>query len=305
MVTSCFSEDNPVLDPTTKAVISYSGNHTLAPSDVSVDWKDAQPVHCIDLDDSLLVPALPKLPPGATKMWRLDYSFGIGAYQLDRAKFNGTTWSPLANTTTLIKAVDGLKGETAAGAASTNTSSTWAVEGPVGSFGSDQFVVGVSSGGDKEVDVVDILLYSLDEGSHPFHLHGHNFVRPPLAFSPSFFTFPLFLYFKHARLLLALTAHKQQTVDLTERRRILQLDQLPRQHLPGGVARQRPRTRPRHLHPAAVFVDADPFRGRQPRAVGLPLPHRVAHGGWSNDAVYEPRRCAQDGGGSGGCEGVV
>jgi hypothetical protein len=225
MVTSCFSEDNPVLDSTTKAVISYSGNRTLAPSDASVDWKDAQPVHCIDLDDSLLVPALPKLPPGATKMWRLDYSFGIGAYQLDRAKFNGTTWSPLANTTTLIKAVDGLKGETAAGAASTNTSSTWAVEGPVGSFGSDQFVVGVSN---KEVDVVDILLYSLDEGSHPFHLHGHNFVRPPLAFSPPFFTFPLFLHFKHARLLISTNRATNNTVDLAARRGILQLDQLLR-----------------------------------------------------------------------------
>ena len=184
MVTSCFSDDNSVLDPTTKAVISYSGNHTLAPSDASVDWADAQPVHCIDLDDSLLVPTLAKPPPGATKMWRLDFSFGIGAYQLDRAKVNGTTWSPLANTTTLIKAVDGLKGETAARASSTNTStSSWAVEGSVGSFGSNQFVVGVSNDGDNQVDVVDILLYSLDEGSHPFHLHGHTFVHSPFSLS--------------------------------------------------------------------------------------------------------------------------
>ncbi len=186
MVTSCFSDDNNVLDPTTKAVISYSGNHTLAPSDASLDWADAQPVHCIDLDDSLLTPILAKPPPGATKMWRVDFSFGIGAYQLDRAKVNGTTWSPLANTTTLIKAVDGLKGETATGVASTNTStstSTWAVEGTVGSFGSNQFVVGVSNEGGSQVDVVDILVYSLDEGSHPFHLHGHTFVRSPYFLS--------------------------------------------------------------------------------------------------------------------------
>ena len=165
MVTSCFSDDNPVLDSTTKAVISYSGNRTLAPSDASVDWADAQPVHCIDLDDSQLVPAVSKKPPGATKMWRLDFSFGIGAGQLDRAMFNGTTWSPLANTTTLIQAVDGVKG---AGR------DTWAVDGLVEPFGPGQFVVGVSN---DHVDVVDVLIYSLDEGSHPFHLHGHSFVR--------------------------------------------------------------------------------------------------------------------------------
>ncbi|SPQ18182.1 018d7d51-946b-47ca-b38e-41bb42f0dc64 [Thermothielavioides terrestris] len=177
MITSCFTGNNPVLDTTTKAVISYSGNSTVVPSDdASVDWTDAIPIHCIDLDASTLVPTIPDPPPAATKMWRLDFSFGIGAYQLDRAKFNGTSWSVLDNTTTLIQAVDGLAAGQAQGSSTSSSSSSaskWAVDGPVGAFGSNQFVVGLSANG--SIDVVDILLYSLDEGSHPFHLHGHTF----------------------------------------------------------------------------------------------------------------------------------
>ena len=109
-------------------------------------------------------------PPPATKMWRVDFSFGIGAYQLDYAKVNGTTWAALPDTTTLQVASAGL----AAG-----NVSTWAVDGHVDAFQGDQFVLGVAN---TQAEVVDILLYSLDEGAHPFHLHGHSFVSRP---SPS------------------------------------------------------------------------------------------------------------------------
>lgn len=191
MMTNCFTGDNPVLDPTTKAVISYSGgnNTVLMPSEASVDWTDALPTHCIDLDESNLVPATQDAPPGATKMWRIDFSFGIGAYQLDRAKVNGTSWSALHNTTTLLQAIDGLSGSSGSGGShkteassnSNSSSNSWAVDGPIEAFAPDQFVVGVSTtNNNNQVDVVDILLYSLDEGSHPFHLHGHNLVCPLL-----------------------------------------------------------------------------------------------------------------------------
>ncbi|KAK1752643.1 multicopper like protein [Echria macrotheca] len=166
MVTFCFTGTSPVLDPTTKAVISYSGNATILPSESSVDWSDPRLTICQDLDESKLVPAVEKSPPPATTLWRIDFSFGIGDHQLDRAKVNGTIWSPLINTTTLISAVDGLSGK------ANGNASAWAVDGQVSSFSADQFVVGVSA---EAVEVVDILLYSLDEGSHPFHLHGHQF----------------------------------------------------------------------------------------------------------------------------------
>lgn len=173
MVTACFTGDNPVLDPTTKAVVSYSGNITIMPSDLSIGWSDTSLTICQDLDENKLVPSVQMPPPPASAIWRIDFSFGIGAYQLDRAKVNGTSWSPLGNTTTLIEAVDGLKGKGAGPGVNVNNPNVWAVSGLVEAFDSDQFVVGLSS---DKVEVVDILLYSLDEGSHPFHLHGHQFV---------------------------------------------------------------------------------------------------------------------------------
>ncbi len=164
MVTLCFTGNNNVLDPTTKAVISYTGNNTVTPTNASIDWRDAYPVRCKDLDPTQLVPSIPSPPPPATRFYRIDFSFGIGAYQMDYAKVNGTTWAPLTNTSTLMETVDGLNSATAA---------SWASLGLSNTFASNQFVVGLSN---DTVEVVDILLYSLDEGSHPFHLHGHDFV---------------------------------------------------------------------------------------------------------------------------------
>jgi len=164
MIEWCFTGKNRVLDPTTKAVIVYSDHSATIPSESSRDWADAHPDECTDLDEKALVPALAMRPPPATTFHRIDFSFGIGANQMDYAKVNGTTWAPLANSTTLVDAVDGLNSAQA---------TAWAGKGVVGTFGANQFVVGVSSG---TVDVIDILLYSLDEGGHPFHLHGHEFV---------------------------------------------------------------------------------------------------------------------------------
>lgn len=182
MVTACFTGNNPVLDPTTLGVVSYGENNTVAPiGNYSVDWKDAYDVVCQDLDPTLLVPALRAVPPPATTLYRVDFSFGIGAYQLDYAKVNGTTWAPMGNTTTLMEAVDGL-GEGQDGG-------KFGVMGQVGAFQSNQFVVGLSN---SSVEVVDVLLYSLDEGSHPFHLHGHQFVSlSPPKYSPSRMSFLL------------------------------------------------------------------------------------------------------------------
>jgi FtsP/CotA-like multicopper oxidase with cupredoxin domain len=167
MNTFCMS-DNDILDPTTRAVLTYDEGaktmNTTAPGNLSVDWGDAVAVVCKDLDTGELVPSVPVRPPPATKMMRVDFSFSIGDYELDLAKVNGTTWAPLQNTTTLLEATSGL---------ATGNASTWDHDDQIGAFESNQYVLGVSSHG---VEVVDILLYSLNEGSHPFHLHGHSFV---------------------------------------------------------------------------------------------------------------------------------
>jgi len=163
MVSFCFTGTNPVLNPNTYAVVAYSGSNATAPSNASVDWRDAYPVQCMDLDDSDLIPSTEISPPPATAMYRIDFAFGEGADQREYAYVNGTTWLPLGNTTTLMAAANGLNGPQVG---------SWGNNGTVGAFQGNQFVVGLSS---EAVEVVDILLYSLDEGAHPFHLHGHQF----------------------------------------------------------------------------------------------------------------------------------
>lgn len=165
MITFCFTGHNDVLDTTTKAVVSYSGSVTTAPDDrLSVDWLDAELTECQDLQASALVPLDVIRPPPATTFWRVDFAFQIGAQQLDRAQINGTSWHPLVNSTTLQESVMSVQGPNV---------SVWDMGGRVSAFQSDQFVLGVSPTG---VEVVDVLIYSLDEGAHPFHLHGHAFV---------------------------------------------------------------------------------------------------------------------------------
>ncbi len=166
MITSCFTGTNPVLDSSLKAIISYSGNETIIPSPDSMDWASTISVSCHDLNETDLIPMIYSPPPPADTVYRVDFSFNIGAYALDRALVNGTSWSPLTNTTTLIQATDGMNSA---------HSSSWELDGTVGAFDDGQFVLGVGS---KGIETVDIVLYSLDEGSHPFHLHGHIFVSP-------------------------------------------------------------------------------------------------------------------------------
>ncbi|KAF8864554.1 hypothetical protein BDZ45DRAFT_797233 [Acephala macrosclerotiorum] len=160
----CFSDDNPVLDPDVLALISYS-NTTAEPTN-SVDWTDVLGVVCEDLNTTLLVPLVPASPPKQNLTYQLDISFQIGAYALDRAYINSTTWTP-STTPTLNQAI------TALSSTNTSLSSQFSASGldttlfaPSGS----QFVLSIPS-----IAVVDILLNSLDEGAHPFHLHGHQF----------------------------------------------------------------------------------------------------------------------------------
>ncbi|KAE8443950.1 hypothetical protein EG329_001174 [Mollisiaceae sp. DMI_Dod_QoI] len=160
----CFSADSPVLDPDVLALITYT-NTTAEPTN-SADWADVQDVVCKDLNTTLLVPLNPISPPKNDLMYQLDVSFQIGAYALDKAYINSTTWIS-STAPTLNQAI------TALGSSNTTLSSSFSTSGldttlfsPSGS----QFVLSVPS-----IATVDILLNNLDEGAHPFHLHGHQF----------------------------------------------------------------------------------------------------------------------------------
>ena len=167
MIAACFGASNPVLDLATKAVISYSGNATTAPTNKSQDWSSVVPEECVDLQESDLIPSIYDPPPPADTVFQASFSFNTGPSLVDIAIINGTSWTAMQNQSTLIQAVNGL---------SSGNVSAWSVQGAIPAFENNQFVVGVGKGG---YEVVDVLLYSEDDGAHPFHLHGHKFVSLP------------------------------------------------------------------------------------------------------------------------------
>ena len=157
MNTFCFSADNPVLDPDVRALLTYT-NNTNEPTN-SADWSTALDLVCEDLSPSSLVPAVATQAPTADHAYEAGFSFEIGAYALDRATVNGTSWVA-ATIPTLNQAVAGLHAD----------NSTFNAAGLSSAFTASQFVIDVPS-----YAVIDLLVNSLDEGAHPFHLHGHQF----------------------------------------------------------------------------------------------------------------------------------
>jgi FtsP/CotA-like multicopper oxidase with cupredoxin domain len=154
----CFSSDSPVLDPDIRALISYT-NSTSEPTE-SVDWLDALDLICEDLSPSSLSPLSPVQAPDKDTTYEIAVSFQIGAYALDKAYINSTTWTA-AKAPTLNQAVAGLQADntkfnTAGLSSAYDTSS--------------QFVIDIPT-----YQVIDLLINNLDEGAHPFHLHGHQF----------------------------------------------------------------------------------------------------------------------------------
>jgi FtsP/CotA-like multicopper oxidase with cupredoxin domain len=158
--TFCFGDENaPVLDPNVLALLSYT-NTTYEPLvSESVDWSTALELQCEDLNITNLVPLVPQDAPAADHAYSIDVSFQIGDYALDKAYINSTTWVP-DTIPTLNQALTGIHANNA----------TFFASGQSSAFNSSQFVLAV-----PELRVVDLLINNLDEGSHPFHLHGYQF----------------------------------------------------------------------------------------------------------------------------------
>lgn len=159
MSTDCFRTHNPVLNPSVVALLSYTNTNSTPTA--STDWTDAYPLVCKDLNSTLLAPSTVKPAPRPDVLYSFVTNFQIGSYALDRGFFNSTTWMP-ANPPTLNQALTGLQNASTAIAFSTSGVST--------GFSSNQLVVSIPS-----VQVVDLLVTNLDDGAHPFHLHGHSF----------------------------------------------------------------------------------------------------------------------------------
>jgi FtsP/CotA-like multicopper oxidase with cupredoxin domain len=156
---NCFAGSTDSLDPNVKALITYT-NTTSAPTN-SVDWDDALDIVCQDLNNTLLVPSDIQQAPPADVLYQVSFSFGIRDNALDRAYINGTSWSANIENPTLNQAVSGLQ------ASNVNFTKVGVVSS---AYSSNQLVISLPT-----VQVVDILIQNFDDGSHPFHLHGHVF----------------------------------------------------------------------------------------------------------------------------------
>jgi FtsP/CotA-like multicopper oxidase with cupredoxin domain len=158
MNTDCFSDDNsPILDPDVRALLTYT-NTTYEPTE-SADWSSQLDQVCQDLAVSGMVPLVAAPAPAPDTAYTFDVSFQTGAYALTKAYVNSTTWAA-SKVPTLHQAVAGLH-------AGNNTFNT---AGLSSAYDTSQFVIDIPS-----YQVVDVLINSLDEGAHPFHLHGHQF----------------------------------------------------------------------------------------------------------------------------------
>lgn len=151
MNTNCFNTPNPALNPSIQAIIRYEGAaSTQAPN--SVDWSSSAWVAvCVDLTLDMLKPYTPVPVPAADVSYHIDISFQtISKDHVNMGYMNQTSWRPLMNDSTLFQSQRGISAFDA--------------------VSSSQFVIPLNN-----TNGVQLVLNNLDEGSHPFHFHGHVF----------------------------------------------------------------------------------------------------------------------------------
>ncbi|KAF9941682.1 hypothetical protein BGZ75_002844 [Mortierella antarctica] len=148
MNTNCFNTDNPALDEHIKAIIRYEGAPSTQEAN-SVDWSvSGWSSVCLDLTLDMLKPYFAKAAPAADVQIHLATSFQtINQQHVNLGYINGTSWTPLMNDATLFQSHRGIS-----------------------AYDASQLVIRINS-----TSVVELVLNNYDEGSHPFHLHGHNF----------------------------------------------------------------------------------------------------------------------------------
>ncbi|KAK9452583.1 Cupredoxin [Dipodascopsis uninucleata] len=149
----CFKTENSILDTGVKGIARYINSTDAEVTTTNTDsWDQVANVLCKGINNTMLVPQIHQEPPDADIFIRLDAAFLIKGYQRDRGYFNSTTWYPASNATLYTELTEGIDNA---------------------SLDDNQYVITVSEG--NNISVVDILINSLDDGSHPFHLHGYKF----------------------------------------------------------------------------------------------------------------------------------
>jgi FtsP/CotA-like multicopper oxidase with cupredoxin domain len=165
MVTHCFTTENERLEPDLNVIVRYGSpdkdESRKAPT--SKPWSEAIEVICRDLNTSALHPVVHITPPPADDFISLRANFMIGDWKLSRGFFNDSTWHANMTHPSLHRLLDANL--------TTHSSDIEGIQTNTDPFDATKDFVLQTNG----IRTVDIAINSFDDGSHPFHLHGHKF----------------------------------------------------------------------------------------------------------------------------------
>ncbi|KAJ2899704.1 hypothetical protein MKZ38_002897 [Zalerion maritima] len=126
-------------------------------------WRKSKPAtECKDMKSTAYkpVPAV-DAPEVADRSWDMVVNMKIGDWRLERGFVNGSSFRPQVGSPTLHRIVDGLhEGNESFSIAGVNEKAFHLPH---------ELVISQDS-----IEVVDLVLQNLDEGNHPFHLHGYQ-----------------------------------------------------------------------------------------------------------------------------------
>ncbi|KAJ9478570.1 putative Iron transport multicopper oxidase FET5 (putative) [Pseudozyma hubeiensis] len=154
-----FAYENPFLDMNQYAIMRYEGVSASTPP-----MANPANTSLVNVTESLsisqLIPITPMDAPASNMTTKLVVNFGLDSDSNWHAFFNQTTFtSEMAPQASLMKAYTF---ETSEHSASNST---------VGAYYNDPNEMIVTN---TEVVVMDVIINNLDEGEHPFHLHGYT-----------------------------------------------------------------------------------------------------------------------------------
>lgn len=193
MTTHCFTTKNDRMVPELRAIIRYTSPKAAAlpataTDPTSKEWPEGIDVICRDLNITNLHPVVAQTPPPADEFVFLRANVMIGDWALARGFFNGSTWHANATHPSLHRYLDGMR---AVGADSVEKSSA-AMTTSSKIFDTAHDYVLETSGS----RTIDLAINNFDDGSHPFHLHGHKFyvlVQSKGGYPPSEADLPAYL----------------------------------------------------------------------------------------------------------------
>ncbi|KAF8524707.1 multicopper oxidase 2A [Hysterangium stoloniferum] len=140
-----------------RGVIRYTdaSSPTGLPGDLSSPDPGPGIDNALDVDGTTpLIPFTVDPAPNVTRFVPVSFAFERGNDGSFLGYMNTTSWSPLPNNTTLLETLD--------------NPTEYSVSGVMIALGDQLMVV------EDSIQVLDLRVDNLDDGDHPFHLHGHR-----------------------------------------------------------------------------------------------------------------------------------